>query len=202
MYKNKKGMKNMKEIKLGTYIHNDETHNFYFATDLSASEKISFINSVVDTVVRDNYYAVIRNLMFDYVLIQTFTDVNTSFIGKSENAIDTIEQFLRETNIVDIVKSNIEDGLLEQLEDAVDKAVEYRTGIHPSPIADSLGSLLSTLERKFGEIDLGGVMDMVQKFVGLTGEFTPESIVDAYMNSDIHQKNLEEIAEAKNIKVE
>lgn len=187
----------MKNIMTGAYVRNDETFDFEFGTSLTASEKTTFVGSVVNTVVTDNYNSFIRNVMFDHMVIQLFTNVGKFYFEDADEKIDAIEQFLAETNIVDIVKANMETGLLDELNDAVDKAIEYRTGIHPSPIADSLAALLSTLEKKVNEIDLGNAMEMVQKFVGMTGELTPESVVNAYINSDLHQKNLDEIAESK-----
>lgn len=188
---------NTNNTKTGVYFYDDESHNFEFTTTLSASEKITFVNSVVDTVVDNNYNFIIRDIAFDYVIIKSFTDVDTDHLENSVKIIDAIEQFLNETNIVDIVKANMEIGLLESLNTAVDKAIEYRTGIHPSPLNDALASLLSTLENKVNEIDLGNAMEMVQKFVGMTDEFTSESIVNAYMNSDIHQNNVVEIEKTK-----
>ena len=101
--------------KIGVYFYNNESHNFNFVTSLSASEKISFINSVVDTIVDDNYYTIIRDIVFDFSVIRTFTDIDTTFVKNSDNMIDTIEEFLNETNIVDVVKANMEIGLLEEL---------------------------------------------------------------------------------------
>ena len=46
------------------------------------------------------------------------------------------------------------------------------------------------------------MMSTAQKFAGMTGELTPESIMNAYINSDIHKKNLAEIEEAKKNRVE
>lgn len=188
---------NTNNTKTGTYFYNDESYNFEFTTSLSVSKKISFINSIVDSVVDNNYYTVVRDMLFDFAIIRTFTYIDTTFVKNSDSMIDTIEEFLNETNIVDIVKANMEIGLLEELNEAVDKAIEYRTGIHPSPLNDALASLLSTLEKKVNEIDLGSAMGMAQKFAGMTGELTPESLINAYMSSDTHQNNVIEIAKAK-----
>lgn len=197
-------MKNMKNVKIGTYVYNDKTFNFNFATDLSAHDKTVFVRTVVDTLVDDTTYdSIIRDMIFDFSIIRRFTDIDTSFIkamdddGNEISALISIEQFLEETNVVDIVKANMEIGLLDELNEAVDKSIEYRTGIHPSPISDALASLLSTLEKKVNEFDTSSMMDMAQKLVGMTGELTPESIMNAYINSDIHKKNVEEIAESK-----
>ena len=199
----------MKNIKTGTYIDyaNDEVINFNFATDLSAYRKTMFINYVVNSIIDDDHYdSIAKDLIFDFGLISILTNIDTSFInqkdneGNSINPIIFIEQFLEETNVADIVKANMEVGLLEELNKAVDKSIEYRTGIHPSPLNDALASLVNTLEKKVKEFDMSGAMEMVQKFAGMTGDFTVDNVVDAYMNSDLHKKNLEEIAESKKSK--
>ena len=194
----------MNEMKMGVYTYNDETNNFNFRTDLSTSDKAVFVRTVVDTIVDDTSYdSVLRDIIFDYVTISMFTDIDTSFlkivdsVGNVVTDIDMLEDFLLSTNVVEIVKSNAFPTLFDELEKAVNLNVQYRTGIHPSPLSDALSSLLSTLEKKINEVDLDSMMSMAQKLTSMTGEFTPDSIVNAYMNSDTHKKNLAEIAEAK-----
>ena len=182
----------------GTYVRNGETFNFSFGTDLSIADKQRFVNSVVDLLVNDEikqYNSILRNLIVDLCTIKYFTDVDIDDLEQ----IDDIELFLEETNIIDIVKANVFPFIFEELNNAIDNSIAYITGIHTNPIGESIARLVDTLERKIGEIDLDGVMDMAQKFVGMSSEFTPESIVNAYINSDMHEKNLKEIADAKNI---
>lgn len=200
----RKNGENMKNIKIGTCIHNDETFNFNFATDLSAHRKLMFVNYVVNSIVNeDRYDFIVKDLIFDFGIVEIMTDIDTSFIhvkDEDENDINPIvfiEPFLEETNVVDIVKANMEIGLLDELSDAVNKSIEYRTGIHPSPIADSISSLLSTLEKKINEVDLDSVMSMATKLSGITGDLTVDNIVKAYMDSDMHKKNLEDVAKSK-----
>lgn len=192
----------MIEKKNGVYTYNNETFNFDFTTGLTLSKKVTFVNSIVNTVVSDNYNSLIRDMMFDHMIIQMFTNVGNFYFKNTDDTISAIEQFLEETNIVDIVKANMNFGLIDELNTAVDKAIEYRTGIHPSPIADSISSLMSTIEKKVNEVDLTSMMEMAQKFANMTGEFTPESVMNAYMNSDLHKNNLEEIEEAKKQRAE
>ena len=52
-------------------------------------------------------------------------------------------------------------------------------------------------EKKINEVDLDSMMGMVQKFADMTGELTPENIVNTYIQSDIHKKNMVEIEEVK-----
>lgn len=194
----------MKNIKIGAYTRNDEVLNFNFATDLSAYRKLIFVNYVVNSLIdEDRYDSIIRDMVFDFGIVSIFTDIDTSFINSTDNdgrvinPIIFIEPFLEETNVVDIVKANMEVGLLEELEKAVDKSIEYRTGIHPSPLGDAIASLANTLEKKVKEVDLNSMMGMAQKFANMTGELTPESVINAYINSGAHKQNLDEIAEAK-----
>lgn len=195
----------MNNTRMGVYTYTtesgDESYNFNFRTNLSVAEKLRFVNSVVDLIVDDNCYnSIIRDLIFDYYTIKFFTTVDTEKLDESNAFLNDTEDFLLSTNIVEIVKANALPTLFEELNKAVDKSIEYRTGIHPSPIADSLASLFSTLEKKIDEFDMGSMMGMAQKFVGMTGELTPESLVSAYMNSDTHKNNLIEIEKAKKSK--
>lgn len=196
---------------MGTYINyaTDKMYDFNFATDLSAYKKMMFVNYVVNSIIdEDHYDSIARDLIFDFGLVSIVTDIDTSFIKQKDdesnsiNPIIFIEQFLEETNVVDIVKENMVDGLLDELNKAVDRSIEYRTGIHPSPLNDALASLVNTLEKKVKEFDMSGAMEMVQKFASMTGKLTPENVVNAYINSDAHKKNLEEVAKSKKNEIE
>lgn len=195
--------------KTGTYYYDDESYNFNFVSSLSAHDKAIFVRTVVDTIVDDDSYdSVLRDIIFDYTTISMMTDIDTSFLkivddeGDVITNIDLLEDFLLSTNIVEIVKANAFPTLFDELNKAVDKLIEYRTGIHPNPLSDALTSFLSTLEKKINEVDLNSMMGMAAKFAGMTDELTPESIMNAYLSSDIHKKNLAEIAEAKKDKAE
>lgn len=197
----------MKEVKMGVYTrkteNTEESFEFKFYTDLTVAQKLLFTNSVTNLVVdENNYNSIIRDLIFDFYIVDIMTDIETDDFKKSPNFLRDVEDFLLSTNIVDVVKANVIPALFEELNKAVDKAIEYKTGIHPSPIGDSLASLIKTIEKKVNEIDLNDMMEMVQKFAGMTGELTPESIVNAYMNTDIHKNNVIEIEEAKKQRAE
>lgn len=193
----------MKEVKTGTYIRNDGSYNFNFYTGLSCANKLKFVDSVVDILVNDdNYNSVIRDLVFNFYIIDIFSDIDTSALKESSFFVNDVEQFLDETNIVDIIVANMEVGLLDELNRAVDQSIEYRTGIHTNPFNEALTKLINTLENKISEVDLDSMMNMVKAFSGMTDEFTPENVVNAYMNSDAHKKNLMDINENKNKRAE
>ena len=118
---------------MGTYIYNDEAHNFNFGTDLSIADKQKFVNSVVGLVVDDEYYnSILRDLIFDFYVVEYLTDIDTAELRESASFVNDVEQFLEETDIVEIVKANAFPTLFDELNDAIDKSIEYKTGIHPS----------------------------------------------------------------------
>ena len=185
----------MSEMKQGTYTYNDDNLTFEFYTDLPISKKLVFVNSVVDTIViDDSYTSVIRDLMFDYMVVKVFTDVDMSFVQVKDELnneitdIDLLEDFLLETNIVDIVKANAFPTLFEELNNAVDKAIEFKTGIHPSPLSEALSNLVSTLEKKLDTLDMSKAMEMADKLGGMTEELTTENLVKAYLQADTNEK--------------
>lgn len=194
----------MKEMKTGVFEYNNESYEFNFKTSLSAYDKLIFVKTVVGSLVDGNGYdSIIRDLIFDFAIVEIFTNVDTSFInmkdddGNDIGSIILIEHFLEESNVVDVVKANMEDGLLEELNRAVDLDIQYLTGIHLNPLGEDIASFVSTLEKKVDGVDLDGMMAMAQKFASMTEDFTLENAVNAYMKSDIHKQNMAEIEEAK-----
>lgn len=194
----------LKEKKMGVFTYKNESYNFEFKTSLSAFEKLAFVRNVVDSIVNHNSYdVVIKDLIFDFNIISVFTNIDTSFIsmkdedGNDINEIILIEHFLNESNAVSIVKENMEYGLFDELVRAIDLNIQYLTGINSNTINDAIVDLISTVKNKINNIDLDTAMDMVQKFSNMTEDFTVENLVNAYINSDTHKKNLAEIEEAK-----
>lgn len=199
----------MKEMKNGIFTYNNESYEFRFKTSLSAYDKQVFVKTVINNLIDDDYYdVVIKDLIFDFAIIELFTNVDTSFIdnqkdddGNKINPITVIEHFLEESDVLKIVKANMEDGLLENLNRAVDLNIQYLTGINMNPINDAIASLVSTLEKKVDGIDLDSMMEMAQKFTNMTEDLTAENVVNEYINSSFHQNKLKEIEEAKEEKV-
>ena len=187
----------VKNVMTGSYTYNDETVNFKFYTNLTMSEKIEFISGVTDILIGESYLPVLRDMMFDYFVIKLFTDVDTPDIGEDDDIIEIIEEFLEETNIVDIVKANMDFGLIEELNYGIDKNIEYKTGIRKNDLNEALTSLVNTLERKVNEIDLTSAMEMATKFAGMTDDFTTENIVKAFTTTDIFKKNVAELEDSK-----
>lgn len=181
-----------KNVKTGAYTYKNESIPFNFYTELRAVDKIKFINAVCDTLIDTNYYSVIRDLVFDFQIVNVFTDVVVPELQDSPSPISIIEEFLDDTNIVEIVKANVDKKLIAELEKAVDENIEYRTGIHKNTLEDALTSLLHTVEQKINNVDTEGMMEMAMKLNSISDELTPERILQAYSETDMFKNRIYE----------
>lgn len=180
------------EIKTGVYTLDGEDTPFAFYTSLSAYRKAQFVNSVSDILVGDNYNYVIRDLAFDFCIVAIFTDIDTSDVQDADDGITAMEEFVDKFKpVVDIVKANSVDGVLDELHKAIDLNIEYRTGIHINPISSSLATLIDTVERKIDGIDLDGIMDLAQSMSGISDELTADKLLDAYAKTNIFKEHWE-----------
>ena len=181
-----------KNVKTGAYTYKNESIPFNFYTELRAVDKIKFINAVCDTLIDTNYYSVIRDLVFDFQIVNVFTDVVVPELQDSPSPISIIEEFLDDTNIVEIVKANVDKKLIAELEKAVDENIEYRTGIHKNTLEDALTSLLHTVEQKLNDVDTEGMMEMAMKLNSISDELTPERMLQAYSETDMFKNRIYE----------
>ncbi len=199
----------MKKLKVKTGVYTliaidkdgneiEESKEFNFFLDIRTSMKMQFIKSVVSLVVGESYYPVLKDMMFDIMLINYFTDIDVKNILDSNNAVDDIEEFLSRTNAVEVIKNNLNQELLDELSQGVDFDIEYKTGVHCNDISTAVKNLIHTLENKVSNIDTEGMMDLATKLSGMTGNLTPESIVEAYAKTDNFTGNQASVIEEKN----
>lgn len=175
-----------------TYISNGEEIEFNYYASPSMSKKLSFVKSVVDTVCgNDYYYPMIKDMTFDFCLIEFFSDIVVA--DNNEDTIDYVEEFLANNNAATVMKLGMDFDVVQELYDNVDKMIEYKTGIHPSPIADGISKILDTLEQKFAGIDVDAMTGMANVFGKLQGDITPEKMLEAYAKSDVFKKQAKEV---------
>lgn len=186
------------EVRNGMYTFKETDIGFSFYTDLSAVNKVRFVNTVTNYIVDENYNAIIRDMMFDFEIVDIFTDVDLTEIRESVDSLSKIEEFLSETKVVDIVKANMVDGLLQSLNNAVDDNIAYRTGIQRNSLSDALSNLLVTFNKKINDIDTDSLMEVAQKLNNMTGDLSADSILEAYVNSDLYKKESEKTQQRRN----
>lgn len=176
-----------------TNVRNGATTEFNYCYDIPMSSKIAFVDSVVNPVVGDDYYyPMLKDVMFDFRMVQFFTDIDTGVVD-GDDTLDQMVEFLESTNAADVVKVSVNFDVIQELYEAVDKAIEYKTGIHPSPIADGIASILDTIEQKFDGIDMDAMTGMAKVFGKLQGDITPDKMLEAYAKSDVFRKMHEKV---------
>lgn len=186
-------MNTIKNMETATYTRNGKEFDFNYYIDMSMSSKLGFVNSVVKAVVGDDYYyPMLKDMIFDFRLVQFFTDIDIE-IDDEDDTIDTIEAFLFDTNVADILKINLNIDMLMELYDGVDKAIEYKTGIHPSPVADGIASILKIAEDKLRSFDMDSMTGMAKIFSKMQGDITPDKMLEAYANSDVFKRQHEDV---------
>lgn len=178
------------EIKTGVYTIDDNDTPFAFYTSLNAYRKSQFVVSVSNILVGDNYNYVIRDLAFDFCVVAIFTDIDTTDVQDADDGITAMEEFVDKFKpVIDIVKENVEDGVFDELNTAIDLNIEYRTGIHVNPISHSIASLLDTIERQVDGVDLNSMMDLAKSMAGISDELTADKLLDAYAKTNIFKEH-------------
>lgn len=174
------------------YIKDGNEFEFSYYSNPPISTKLSFVKSVVDSVVvGDYYYPIIKDMVFDFYLIDFFSDavidIETDNVG-----VDDIEEYLSGNNAAATIKLGMDLMVLNELYDSVDKGIEYKTGIHPSPIADAIVNVLDIVQSKLSGLDVDAMTGMANVFSNMSGNITPEKMLEAYAKSDVFKKQHED----------
>ena len=132
----------------------------------------------------------ILDLAFDFCIVAIFTDIDTSDVQDADDGITAMEEFVDKFKpVIDTVKANVEDGVFDELNTAIDLNVEYRTGIHVNTISSSIANFIDTIERKIDGIDLNSMMDLAQSMADISDELTADKLLDAYAKTNIFKEH-------------
>lgn len=188
-------------VKTGSYTYKEKEYNFNFYTDINVLTKSAFVTGVTDVLVTEKHYnVVIRNVVLEYQILNVFTDIfaeeeirNALYVDEgSDFDLNKLEDFMRDTQVANIVMANVREGLIDELIEAVDKDIEYKTGIHRNPVGEAVAGLLGTLEQRIKDIDIDGLMGFAEAFKGISGDdMTPEKLWDSYSKSEAFKKLME-----------
>lgn len=190
----------MNTVYSGKYYDNEleKEIEFKYYKEISLSKKLDFVNNVLDVLFQNNYcYAVIRNELFDIMLVDSFTDV---FLEEEDFTftINEIDKFLSKTNVVDILKKEINSTLLKELSDAIDINIAYKTGVNLNSISTSFSSLLKTIEEKVSNFNVDELTNTLKEFANMTDGLSQEKIIELYTKSDKYKKNYKGTLNNKN----
>lgn len=174
---------NTEKLGVYTYKQNDEEkdYQFTFKTDLTAREKISFIDTAVNNLYSGGLYlGVIKNVIIGSIIIKFFTDVDLSHY---EGEFNDIEKFINDTNIIEIVKANAKDGLFDELERQISINLKIVTGVNVNDIGFELNGFLKNVLNIVNVNDYSTLVDFAKKVNSMKDSITPDTIVNAYANT-------------------
>ena len=186
------------ERKTGVYkrvIEGEEKDfDFEFQTDISMESKLTFVNLVVGNLVKEDtktYFSAMLDLIFNYVLVQRFTniDVNTIVGDDDKDSINKIEEFFDNSNVIEILKANIESDVIDSLYKSVLDNIEYKTGVRQNNVLGTINSILKVIEDKTKELDISKLMESAEKLNAIKDGLTPEKILEAYANTSMFAEN-------------
>lgn len=185
------------ERKTGVYkrVVDGEVKDFEFEyqTDISMESKLLLVGFVVDMLVQEEtktYFSAMLDMMFDYALVQKFTNIDVSaIVGDDDVSVNNIEEFFDNSNVIEILKANIDSDIIDSLYKSVLDNVEYKTGVRQNNVLGTINSILKIVEDKTKELDISKLMESAEKLNSIKEGLTPEKILEAYSNTEMFTKN-------------
>ena len=172
--------------------------DFKYRTELTLQQKVSFVNFVLGVIFDDDYcFSIIKNEVFDIALIYMFTDV-LKYDEDFTFSLNNIEEMLNTTNVIEILKKEIDNDLIKDLNEVIDINIAYKTGVNVNSISTSFSSLLKTIENKVSDFDIDEFSNTLKKFGDITNGMSPDKIIELYTKTDAYKKNYKGTLSTKN----
>lgn len=176
----------------------DKEVEFEYTTALTLKQKTTFVNNVLEVLFQNDYcYSIIKKEIIDIMIVNSFTNI----LKTDEDfdfSLNEIEDFLSDTNVMDILLKEIPSDLIKELTDVIDKNITYKTGVNESNLSTALSSLLRTVEEKVSDFDINELTTTLKEFGDITNNLSQEDIVNLYTKTDAYKKNYEEVLQSKN----
>ena len=172
--------------------------DFKYRTELTLQQKVSFVNFVLGVIFDDDYcFSIIKNEVFDIALIYMFTDV-LKYDEDFTFSLNNIEEMLNTTNVIEILKKEIDNDLIKGLNEVIDINIAYKTGVNVNSLSTSFSSLLKTIENKVSDFDVDEFSNTLKKFGDITNGMSPDKIIELYTKTDAYKKNYKGTLSTKN----
>lgn len=132
----------------GTYLKfNGETVEFNYASELSLSQKASFVMEVAGMIVSGEvgYAYILKEAIFDYCLIKYFTDIEL-FENEDDFSLDMIDKFTKDNkeSVIGAITNAMGEDAFDELVKACDEAIEFRK-VHFSDYKEEISDLLQVV---------------------------------------------------------
>ena len=131
------------------------------------------------------------------MLINFFTNVI-----KNEEEFDLtlikMDNIVINTTIIDVIYDKVDKNLIQELYDAIEVNIEYKTGIHKDELSTTFSSLLKELNDKVSNLDIENLVSSLGKLGDISNNATLDKILDAYTKTDAYKKNYQKTLRNKN----
>ena len=132
----------------GTYLNfNGETVEFNYASELSLSQKASFVMEVAGMIVSGEvgYAYILKEAIFNYCLIKYFTDI-VLFENEDDFSLDMIDKFTKDNkeSVINAITKAMGEDAFDELAKACDEAIEFRKA-HFSDYKEEISDLLQVV---------------------------------------------------------
>ena len=177
-------------------------HKFECYQDIPMTRKIAFVSNVTKLLTSGGMYnGIAKEMFFNFEIIAAFTDIDVDLEGH-DDAIGFIENMVYSTDILERVKPNIASSVLINLETALNQNIEYLTGVHINPIESAIANLISSdwlkdvlfgivtkANEKLDRLDMDVLTEFMNRIKDMPLDFTPDKVIEAYMNTDMFKAN-------------
>ena len=132
----------------GIYLNfNGESVGFNYASELSLSQKASFVMEVAGMIVSGEvgYAYILKEAIFNYCLIKYFTDI-VLFENEDDFSLDMIDKFTKDNkdSVIGVIKKAMGEDAFNELTKACDEAIEFRKA-HFSDYKEEISDLLQVV---------------------------------------------------------
>lgn len=179
-------------ITVEKYDYKGKEYTYSIYSNVNIIKKQTFVNTVANMIVTDDgYQMLLKEKLFYFQLISVFTDIfvdSQAEIAERGFNLQEIVEFIQNTNVVATIAENLDDGVFEELTEAVNLSIEYKTGIHDDPIKQGLNHLVSIIENKINKIDIDSLVGFAKIIKDNPDILSTDKVAEIYSKSDNFKK--------------
>ena len=155
----------------------NKTLNIEIRTDILPSEKILFAKTVYGNCEANDCIQIpmAKDTFFKFALIKFFTNYDTESVV---NDFDEIYMLVNNTDIIEEIKKNVKEEIIDDLQ----KNVDVLFGYSDNTILNSVQKILNNITKMTSEIGSDAFIEFINKFSDFSKEFEPEKIIDLFGN--------------------
>lgn len=170
----------------GTYLNfNGESVGFNYASELSLSQKASFVMEVAGMIVSKEvgYAYISKEAIFNYCLIKYFTDI-VLFENENDFSLDMIDKFAKDNkeSVIDAITKAMGEDAFDKLVKACDEAIDFRK-LHFSDDRGEVSELLQTVKELVAKPDY--MNELLIAATNALNSFADRSDIDMSMVSKL-----------------